>query len=469
MAKSISGKKHKKVFREGVIQIHGRFELNNDDEPVLITEGGASRGVKSVELVDPEVYRVTLNMPKATFLGAPVVTYINDYDVAGTIYRLPVVNIVSTPAYSADPNVVQNPNGILPSFDIVSTSFNNTIQPFANGGDGICSFTVTVSTSVVPNGMNPSVVQSPQTWLVTATYNEGDFVTYGTEYYVAVAGSTGVTPIYGMPSTWSKYTLDGATAWNATTTYVGGDVVLSGGNYYRALDVPGNLNKDPDVAVDWEDFWTRYLVLDNPYVARTAIGGTNIVHTPKLETFSVYGRFRGEPDLIWDSETSFRAGSTAKWDGKYWLSITDPNTGNEPQVGSAFWEEYFLVVSDDAKSEGIESVVRAGFSGLYPDLPENVYVVTLKTTSPIVQFLGAAAITQFQFTNDVAFPSFYDAKVFCEGVVLDSNGNNVYGTTANQIVLAFYDQAAIPEIVALSDGYVDQILLTLNYTTSKVF
>ena len=456
MAKSISGKKNKEVFREGVIQIHGRFELNDDDEPVLITAGGASRGVKSVELVDPDVYRVTLNMPKATFLGAPVVTYINDYDAAGTIYRFPVSNIVSTP--------VPNPTHELASFDIVSTAYCNVLQPFAANGDGICSFTLWVTTSVVPNGMNPSVVQSPQTWYTDISYNEGDVVTFGADYYVAILANTGVIPIYGA-GTWGKYTLDGATAWNATITYTYGMLVLSGGNYYRALDVVGNLNKDPDVAVDWEDFWTRYPVLDNPYVARTAIGGTTIVHTPKLETFSVYGRFRAEPDTAWDDEFSYNFGTNVTYDGKYWSSIANANLNHEPEVGSAFWEEYFLVVSDDAKSVGIESVVRAGFSGLYPDLPENAYVVTLQTTSPIVQFLGAAGITILQLKNNLvsSVPSFYDAKVFCEGA------SATYGTSANQIVLAFYDQIAVPVIVELNEVYVDQVLLTLNYTTSRGF
>ena len=462
MAKSISGKKNKKVFREGVIQIHGRFYLNDDDEPVLITEDGASRGVKSVELVDPEVYRVTLNMPKATFLGAPVVTYINDYDTAGSIFRLPVVNIVSTPAYSADPNVVQNPTGILPSFDIVSTSYQNTLVPFAAHGDGICSFTVTVTTSVVPNGMNPSIVQSPNTWLDSVTYDEGDVVIFGADCYVANNGTIDQNPLY-TPAVWTKYTLDGATAWNATTTYTSGMVVLSGGNYYRALNVVSNLNKQPNVAVDWEDFWTRLPVIDNPYAARTAIGGTTIVHTPKLETFSVYGRFRAEPDADWDDEFSYSTGTNVKWDGKYWSSLQNANLDNEPETGSAFWEEYYLVVSDDAKSVGIESVVRAGFSGQYPLLPENVYVVTLQTTSPIVQFLGAAGITTFNYSTDSTPTVFYDAKVFCEGA------SATYGTSANQIVLAFYDQAAIPEIVELLEVYVNQVLLTLNYTTSKGF
>lgn len=454
MAKSISGKKNKKVFREGVIQIHGRFKLNGDDEPVLITEGGASRGVKSVELVDPEVYRVTLNMPKATFLGAPVVTYINAADAAGSIYRFPVTNIVSTP--------VPNPTHALASFDIVSTSYSNAIQPFSANGEGICSFTVTVTTSVVPNGMNPNIVQSPQTWLAASTYVEGDVVIYGANCYVANQGSTGEAPI-NYPAIWIAYTLDGATAWNATTTYTTGMVVLSGSNYYRALNVPGNLNKDPDIAVDWEDFWTRLPVIDNPYVARTAIGGTTIVHTPKLETFSVYGRFRAEPDTAWDDEYSYNIGTNVKWDGKYWVSIANANLGNEPAAGSAFWEQYFLVVSDEAKSEGIESVVRAGFSGQYPDLPENAYVVTLKTTSPIVQFLGAAGITTFHYSTQSTPFAFYDAKVFCEGA------SATYGTSANQIVLAFYDQAAVPELVEVTEIAVDQVLLTLNYTTSKGF
>lgn len=461
MAKSISGKKNKKVFREGVIQIHGRFKLNGDDEPVLITEGGASRGVKSVELVDPEVYRVTLNMPKATFLGAPVVTYINDASATGSIYRFPVTNIVSTP--------VPNPNHELASFDIVSTNYANAIAPFPNDGDGICSFTLWVTTSVVPNGMNPSVVQSPQTWREDISYVDGDVVTFEEYYYVAKGATTNNPPWYSTAS-WEKYTLNGAAAWSATTTYVGAttelpaDKVLSGGIYYRALDVVGNLNKQPGVAVDWADFWTILPVIDNPYVARTAIGGTTIVHTPKLETFSVYGRMKAEPQT-WVNDFNYSEGGTCKYDGKYWVTIVSGgNTGNEPSLTSTYWEQFFLVDSDDAKSEGIESIVRAGFSGLYPLLPENAYVVTLKTTSPIVQFLGAAAITPFQYTTSVAALSVhYDAKVFCEGA------SATYGTSANQIVLAFYDQLAVPQLIDVSDIYADEILLTFHYTTSRGF
>jgi len=348
-----TAKKNKKVFRQGVVQIHGRFVLEDEGTtPVLITANGASRGVHSV-IRDGDAIRVFLNMPKATFLGTPIVSYLDDDDTAGSIYQFVVSDVVSTP--------VPNPTGELAYFDISAFNYDNELSSFP----GTCLFTVNVTTAVVPNGMLPNILDESIT--------------------------------------------------------------------------------DP-----------------NAVVARTAIGPTAIVHTPKVESVSVYGRFMTQP-ADWVDYYTYAVGNYTYIDFKVYKAIAT-NINVEPGVDvgwEASWIEVPLLISEEAESEGVSSVVLNN-DGQYPDLPTNVYVVTLDPVSPIVQFLGAPTITPIVPTGVVA--SYWRvAKVFCEGA------NATYGTSANEIVFAFYDTEPVPEINLLTTTIAEVVHFTLQYTTSRGF
>lgn len=399
-----TAKKNKKVFREGVVEIHGRFTVDGEGNPVIITAKGASRGVKSVEIVGSS-YRVTLNMPKATFLGAPALSYIDTGVAVGSIYTLVLTGVASSPVPQTNPIT-------LPSFDIGVFNANNEVVEFPEGA--VCGFTVTVSTSVVPSGMLPNVE------------NEAP----------------------APPA-----------AWSSTTPYVLGDKVTNSGRYFAALDVSGNLDKEPGVDEGWELYWDEYSLFPNEVVARTAIGGNAIVHTPKVESVSVYGRFYGE-FVEWSNLFTYAIGMKAKADYKNYEAIkTSLNVEPGVTVGwEEYWKEIGLLITDNAESEGVLSV-ELNDNGQYPDLPANVYVITLDPVSPVVQFLGAGAVmSPFAKVVSVSAGAFNRWKVFCEGE------SATYGTSANQIVVAsyFYD-AQINPVQA------DTIHFTINYTTSNVF
>jgi len=397
-----TAKKNKKVFRQGVVQIHGRFVLEDEGTtPVLIKTNGASRGVHSV-VRDGDAIRVFLNMPKATFLGTPIVSYLDDDDAAGSIYQFIVSDVVSTPGTYP---------GNLAYFDISAFNYDNELTSFP----GTCLFTVNVTTAVVPNGMLPVVEDQngpiPPTWDDATAYVFGEKVELDDKYYVALQASTDI---------------------------------------------------EPGVADGWEEYWEEYSLFPYEFAARTAIGPTAIVHTPKVESVSVYGRFMGIP-AAWSDAYTYAVGNYVYIGFKVYKAIAE-NLNVEPGVDvgwEASWEEAVLLISENAESEGVSSVVLNN-DGQYPDLPTNVYIVTLDPVSPIVQFLGAPTITLISRDGPVG-AYWRVAKVFCEGA------SATYGTSANQIVFAFYDTEPVPEINLLETSVAEVVHFTLQYTTSNVF